>query len=875
MKKVIKGLLLAGAVVGLFSCSNEDGFRTSDGDGKILLDLRSDGNVISSTRADDTKVSVVPEPSQFAIALEKQDGSFSKKYLNMDAFNRESAFPIGTYTLSATYGDMEQEGFELPYFSASQEVLVAAGEESKVYLTATLANCMVSVRYKEEFTKLFSAYGASLKSESSPETSRIAFAANEERPAYMKPEVIELRLSMTNSQGKSVEVAPFSFTALPRTHYILNIGVNQSSGTGDITLNVEITEEVESEFVEVPLGDALFNAPAPSVKAYGFPDSMNYDELQGFIPTGEPKIDVLAYRGLRDVYLYVTPSATTKELPFGKSVQLVGADESTQHLLAASGLVAEGFFRNPDKAGVIKFKDFLSQLPAGEYTISVEATDATGVVSGEKVSFKVTVHPVEVSMRMVKAPDFMGDEMTVGITTNNPDLKSQLRFRVANDAGDFVDSKILEAPAAIRTRATGEYTYNYRISVPSLKKDKIRVQTILGADNKVMATVEEEGLVFPEYTVETDAFANKVWIKVTAADPAKQSIVYDTFGIIEDGKSLGHSLEKIDKEKGIYELTGLTPSTTYSSYAGFLADINNPSQSIASFTTESATDITNGDFSSSTQTINFSRVQVGGKYQSKVGITYTYTILSSIIRNTPNSWANLNELTCWENSTNNTWFRVPSTYEEGGKVVIQTVGYKHDGIVPATTRNEGSWYCTNTPGDSGLDKASGELFLGSYSFDGSEHRVDGIEWSTRPSKMIFDYEYLSYNGEEGEAYVEVKDKDGNILASGKTYLTNGSNLSTEVNLSGYSFGKKAAKLLIGFRSTKKGVNPKVHIPSGKELDEGAGRPVTPYETILDPNTYHTVALGSKLTIDNVKLGYGASTANAVKRKAMKVVKKNK
>ncbi|MBD5329138.1 MAG: DUF4493 domain-containing protein [Bacteroides sp.] len=871
MKKCFRGLLLVGALALLPSCSNEEGFTNSGTEGKLTLDLASDGRVLMSTRADDSMVSDVPKPEQFAVSLEKQDGSLTKKWVNVDAFNRETGFPIGTYTISATYGDMEQEGFGLPYFSATQDVLVEAGTESRIALNATLANAMVSIRYKDEFTSRFSAYSATLKSASS--ATEVAFAQNEDRPAYMKPEVIEMRLSLTNTQGKEVTVSPFSFTASPRFHYIVYVGVNDTNGSGDIKLDVQITEEVETEFVEISLGDDLFNAPAPSVRAYDFPADMNFEGFEGFIPENDPRVDVLAYGGMRKVNVNVE---TANELPFGKSVQLVGADAATQANVAKSGLVAEGFFRNPDKAGVIKFKDFLSLLPKGTYTVSIDAEDARTLVS-DPVKFTVTVNTVDVKMEMVKAPEFMGEEMTVSVTTNNPDLKDALRFRVANDNGSMVDAEILESPAAVRTRAT-EYTFNYRISVPALTIDKIKAEVLFGIDNKVMAAIEEKGLVFPEYDVEVDAFAHKAWFKVTAKDPSKQEVVFDNFKLIKGGTSAGSFLSVLNKEEGIYELTNLEAATSYTDYSSSLGkdDIKeNPKQDIAAFTTESAPDVPNGDFSASTETINIANVQVGGQWKVSPA---TYTTTSSIVRSTPNGWATKNDLTCWKDAKNmNTWFVVPSTFDDNGCVVIRTVGYNHDGKSPATSGGafNTKYYCENVPADADLQKAAGELFLGSYSFDGSEHRNDGINWSSRPYSVSFDYRYTPVHGEEGEAYVRVLDTAGDVLAEGTLNMSTSEDGKGEIILAGYPFGKKAGSLEICFRSTKRDLNPYVEIPGTdiiKRDADGISNLLDTSQRKKTANNYYAVAVGSVLTIDNVKLNYDAPSQNARKR-AAKVVKK--
>ncbi len=865
MKRFSTGLLFVGAVMGMVSCSSDDGFRTDGPDGKVVLNLSSDSRVIMNTRADDTKVSVVPEPSQFGITFEKQDGSFSKTWMNVDAFNRETSFPIGTYTLSASYGDIEKEGFELPYFSASKDVTVEAGAESHVQLLAALSNSMVSVRYSEDFKNRYSAYSSALKAESSADW--VIYAQDEDRPAYMKPERLELRITLTNDQGQKVEVAPYNFVAQAQHHYIVTIGLNDQNGSDNLHLDIQITEEVESEFVDISLGDDLFTAPAPVVKAYDFPTDMTYSEFEGFEPQGNPRVDVLAYGGMRKVNLNIS---TATPLIFGNSVQLVGADQLLQGQLASTGIDAQGFFRNPDKAGVIKFKDFLTKLPEGTYKVRIDVEDARTIVCENPVEFTVTIKNVQVKLEVAEHPEYMGEEMTVKVTTNQPDIKENIRFEVANDSESWVKAEILNSPTAVRTRAEGEYVYTYRISIPAVEHYDIKLRAFYGNDRTPKAEIRDEGVIFPEYSVQVDAFANKVLLKVVPADASKLGVITKNFKVSVGGSE--RALKIYNAAEGIFELSGLEATKDYSGFESYLSFIDNPKTAIPGFKTETPADIENGDFGDSSQTINMSNVPVGGNY--RIALTQ-YTIKSSIVRSTPNVWANVNEKTCWTGSkTINTWFTVPSTYSDSGQVVLQSVGYSHNGTPLDYT--QGIYYCTNTPSDSELEKAAGEIFLGSYSFDGTEHRIDGIAWACRPESLSFSYSYEPYNNEEGEAYVNVIDAQGNTIATGRLALTEGTNKNVTVPISGYPFGKKAAWIKLGFLSTKSTIRtPAVKIPQGSDLDEGFT-----WTNFTNPkkgaNDYKAVALGSKLTVDNVKLNYSSTNgANARKRVVKTAVPKKR
>jgi hypothetical protein len=93
--------------------------------------------------------------------------------------------------------------------------------------------------------------------------------------------------------------------------------------------------------------------------------------------------------------------------------------------------------------------------------------------------------------------------------------------------------------------------------------------------------------------------------------------------------------------------------------------------------------------------------------------------------------------------------------------------------------------------------------------------------------------------------------------------------SYTLDLPAYAFGSKAAKIQVGFRSTAKGTTPTVTIPTGSALKESGVSLNTNYYYTLSANTYHALATGSVLTLDNVKLNYGAPSSSKVRRSAKK------
>lgn len=867
MKKIYAGLLMAATgMLALGSCSSEDNPWNGSGDaGRLSVAVASDGGVFRNTRSDDTKATIVPDASEFKIALSRTDGSFHQTWANQEAFNREESFPIGEYEVEAFFGDAEQEGFTAPYYHASERAVITAGETKNVSLTASLANCMVSIRYTDEFTANFSNYSAALRSEGHE---YVVFAQNESRPAYMCPSAIDLNLTLTNAAGKQVTIQPAGFQAQPRRHYIITIGVNGNVNNGNLSLDVRFEENVVAETVNVPLGEDLFEAPEPTVETKDFAAGDAMTAFENFEPQGDPRYEVFAFGGLKEVTLKIGGSASHTP-SFGREVQLVNASDLVQSQLEAEGVKVFGLLRNPHKMGIVRLKDFLKKLPVGSYEISLQVKDAMTRVS-EEVKFSVSISSIQITIQPVNAVEYSSTEVEIYYSTNAPDALAKTSFHMTVDdlAAEVVSTETLASAPSTGLPANLTHHYKVRLKAPRrLLLDNTPLNVYYGADETPRAGIRL-GLNFPKFTVQTDAFAEKVKFLIVPEDASKLELIQHALIIIRGGKQVDTSRVR-PLAGGIIEVKGLTPNTEYSDVQFALSNGTNPRTDIATFRTEQAIALSNGDFGQTHQTINLSGIQVGGQFTGTIFNNPKYTVTSSIVRDEPIDWASINAKTCYVNtSRKNTWYMVPSTFSDNGTVVIRTVGYNHNGGDLGFTKETAVYYCKNAPSASGLNVAPGELFLGSYSFNGSEQRNDGIPFASRPICISFKYRYKSYNNENGEVQALVYDGGGNKISEGYLELPARAGMTdATLNLLDYPFGKKAAKLVLCFKSTDRKSTPKVEIPSGSALKEDNDR-LANYTVAA--NRYKAVATGSELVIDDVTLGYTPPSErqqSAAKRKS--------
>lgn len=843
MKLLKHGIMFSAFAFALASCSDEGGLDLGKGEGAIRLALRTSAEVVVSapTRAESATLTA-PEAGHFAVRLTKSDNSYSKTWDSIEEFNAEEAFRTGSYTLEAFVGDIDTEGFDAPYFYGAADVSVLEAKETQVAITAALANSMVSVDYTEGFKSYFKDYSARVHSAGH---SYIDFAADETRPAFIAPGEVDLTVSFTNPQGQSTSLQPAGFTAKPRHHYRVKFDV--AEGTGNAVLKIVFDDTLVSEDVTIDLTDELFTTPAPEVKAEGFVSDSPVEALEGNAPASPFVFTAVARGGMAEASLTVDSQTVPA---FGREVNLVGASAALQQQIASSGISAVGFFKNPDKLARLDVTEFVKSLPAGTHRISLVVKDRYTRVS-DPVTLVVSTEAIHLE---AQAEDvvFGSNQAFIDIEYNGANPDKAFTFKALDKFGVYKDCPITEVKQKAGTRSFPVKNYVFTLTLPDTERESIPLQIFFHGEKR---TEIEIPVITPKYSVEADAFAKYVVLKVVPEDASQLGIIVNSLKVAvsatRSARNGGFTFVR-DADNGLVTVKGFNPATPYTITTKLSAATDAAPVTSTSVTTEAATDVPNGDFSQTHQTINMT-AQVGGTWTGTIFSNPKYHINAPIVRAEATGWASINANTCWSGSSNiNTWYTVPSTWADNGNVTVRSVGYSHSGSDLGSTKETLVYYCKNTPTFDAGERISGELFLGTYSFDGNESRTDGITFGSRPASLSFDYTYAPYGDEKGLAYVAVFDESGRIIATGSMNLNPVGVMTTEtISLSGYPFSSRAASLQVRFLSTANGV-PGISIPSGSALKEH--KHALGNQT-LDANRYNAVATGSVLVLDNVKLNY--------------------
>lgn len=862
MKHCKEALLLALAVAGLASCSDDNPWVGKERGGiNLHLDASADvTDAAANVRAGAPEL-VAPDVADFAIELRDMDTDRVQRWNTLTEFNSEAGFDVGTYTLTASYGNLHECGFDKPYFLGETQLSVLEGRETEVSVTAQLANSMVSIEYTDAFRNYFPDYRISAHTKGE---AYVTFYKGETRPAFLAPGEVVLDLAAQMPGGaaltdRSPAAEVTRFNARPRHHYHITFDVN-ADPVGSAQLTIIFDDTLQKENVTISLSDELFTSEGPILTAEGFTDGVAVEALSGHTAENPLKFETICKGGIESVLLTIAGDFTP---PFGREVELVNAPAELQTQLENFGITAPGLFKNPAEMAIINVSDLPRYLPEGNFEISVKVKDRFGRVSAP-VTLPLTTRPIVLEVlggsalyqypgsAITQTPTV---DATVTVTYNGLHPQESISFMNRCRSGVFKECDVVSVEESTRTRSFVERTYIFHIRVCDAETSPLPMKMFFNGEQRgddfTISVIE------PEYTLTADAFATYARVKVDCADASQIPTIVNGMNIYLNGSLIDRedtSVLTLDAQNGFFTINGLTPDTEYTvNYCLTTRPGGVPSENLLTFRTEAAAQIENGDFSQ-TERLHIENLQVGGPYQ---GWPVTYHNSSSIDRQVPSSWATINPKTANENASNkNTWFIVPSTYVENGQAIIRNVGYSSNGVTPDRTGGvAGSTnYCTNAASFADDEKVAGELFLGSYTFDSTTGsiRVSGIPFTSRPKSLSFDYKYQPEGTDTGVVSVILLDGAGTQIASRSMDLVTQANMTTRtITFPAYAFGRKVARIRIEFKSSKSTVAP-IHIPSGSELNEGFG---AVGNHTISANEYHAVATGSVLTVDNVKLNY--------------------
>lgn len=725
------------------SCQDETKGLTN-GSGTISPEFTIDysvSNPRTQSRAESTPESMpkgdTPELSGFSFRLVKDDGKFDKTFTGLGEFVGTD-FPVGAYSLEATYGDIEEEGAGKPYFEGSTTFNVYDGEETQPTLVAKLANTAVTVEYTEAFINYFTAYSTEIHSSNGTNTIEMPTIDQADTSSdwvYVKPGNVTITIDVTKQNGVNYKVEAATITdAQPGTHYHVKVDANGGE-VGNATITVTFDDTTDLQPIEIDVSDDIVITPAPELTAIGFTSGTAIDILEGDAAENDLKVTVLAQGGIKTVTLNIaSPTPALSNLQ--GDVELVGATDAVKNTLTSLGVTTVGLWSgNVDKIAQIDLTNILPKLAVSggnsthKFTISV--VDKIGRTCD---AVELTVEAPKPILTISNPADlYYGDtQAEFDFTYNGKNLADKVKFKATNAMGVFGDCTIAEVTSK------GGNLYRVKINIPKSEDD---------VDLKAIYNTTESDVVTLKRLVQVVANDYDVWATKAAITLAPSRMKDKVTSITLNGTSRSETFDAVGK----CTFTGLTANTTYNAVVTMDNGLTYP----VSFTTEEAKGVPNGDFENISVTKTVTEMNVSGSWLTGA---ITYQNWESFTISEPDGWTSINDQTCKTDLTGtnlNSWFVVPSTYNttlswtakhhtntkttpdvyknltaQNGQVamVVRNVGWSHTGVTPDRTGKFAGTPYYNTTIPEVANISAGELNLNT-SFD------------VRPSSMNGYYKY--------------------------------------------------------------------------------------------------------------------------------------
>ncbi len=335
MKRIYTILLIASPLF-FFACQQEENLA---GGATGYLRLTVNEDMSTNSRAD------VPEgykPEQIAVQIVNAEGETVEETEDWILWqNKSIELPVGTYTIKASSNgwDGQAAGFNIPYYTGSKEVTIAADKEVNETITCTLANVKVTVNFDKALLTKVRSVAATVDNDSvsngTSATYRLSFESTETRSAYFPVSRLFANITVVNNEGVSNSMRKELTDAegnpvKARDHFILNI---KESGTGEsgISVTVDPTTHEYSYTFNVstkPTSGATMTA--------GAWDRLAYLQATNVVPgTG------VSTEGMKFQYRKASETAVLAETDEASWTDVVTTTEENKYTAMLSGLTAE------------------------------------------------------------------------------------------------------------------------------------------------------------------------------------------------------------------------------------------------------------------------------------------------------------------------------------------------------------------------------------------------------------------------------------------------------------------------------------------------------------------------------------------------------
>ena len=238
--KTILGVMI---MVLAMSCTKDH----AQGSGQVSFSLFNDFEVVDQTKSNVSDYTALPAAKDFTITI--KDASAATFWTGkISEWDEATLLPVGSYTVSATYGSIEEEGFDKPFFTGETGFAVVGAQVTPVKISVSLGNTVILVRCTDNFKNYYQDYTFNLVRDGQTVAS---FVKDETKAAFVDGYKISLQGTVTSAT--KTQTFTKDYTGLNEaTAYTIMF---DASNVGGATITITFNDSVET----VDLGDIELN----------------------------------------------------------------------------------------------------------------------------------------------------------------------------------------------------------------------------------------------------------------------------------------------------------------------------------------------------------------------------------------------------------------------------------------------------------------------------------------------------------------------------------------------------------------------------------------------------------------------------------------
>ena len=239
LKTIMSVMILSAAV----ACTKNH----ADGSGQVSFDISGNFEVADQTRSNVSDYTTLPSAGDFVLSVSSASSAYSWSG-KISEWDSSATLPAGNYKVTASYGSLDEEGFDKPFFTGSEDFAIIGGQITSVPVSVSLGNTVVLVRCTDTFKNYYKDYSFKLTRSGS---TIATFAKGETKAAF----VDGYRFTLEGTVQGPAKTQTFNkeYTSLNEaTAYTFLFDVSNAGGA---TITVTFNDSVET----ISLGDVELN----------------------------------------------------------------------------------------------------------------------------------------------------------------------------------------------------------------------------------------------------------------------------------------------------------------------------------------------------------------------------------------------------------------------------------------------------------------------------------------------------------------------------------------------------------------------------------------------------------------------------------------